>query len=271
MLAERLIYGFIIYTYALSLLFSLSDTLAPNRRKARLGRLLLLVVWLAQTAFFVVRVFSVFPLFTSFDALFFYSWVLVSFTLVLHIYSRMDLLVLFANLMGFVVLSFSLFTAQDVSVSQARLLLSELVFIHVTMATLAYAFFSLSTLFAALFLVGNHLLKKKKWNRTLHRLPSLGRLQAFSHWLAMSGVLLLFLSLILGSIWAYQQVGSNFWHDPKVYGSLVVLIAYALQLPRSTSENWHGPKRARLSIVAFLTIPINILLFGSGTSFHHWQ
>ncbi len=269
MLAERLIYVFIVYTYALSLFFSLADLLAPDGRKARWGRVLHLVVWLVLTAFLVVRILASFPLFASYDALLFYSWVLVSFSLVLHFYSRIDLFVFFANLIGFIVLSLSLFTVQHVSVDQAEPLLSELVFLHVTMATLAYAFFSLSTLFAVLFLIGNHLLKKKKWNRTLHRLPSLGRLQVFAHWLAIAGVVFLVLSLILGSIWAFQQVGSNFWRDSKVYGSVLVLIAYLFQLRRLNS--WSGPSRARLSIVAFLTIPLNILLFGEGTSFHQWQ
>lgn len=269
MLAERLIYLFIIYAYALSLFFSLADLLAPDGRKARWGCILHVVVWLAQTAFLLVRILVNFPLFASYDALFFYSWVLVTFSLVLHLYLRIDLFVFFANLIGFIVLSLSLFTVQHVSVDQAELLLSELVFIHVTMAILAYAFFSLSTLFAVLFLIGNHLLKKKKWNRTLRRLPSLGRIQTFGHWLAIAGVVFLVLSLILGSIWAYQQVGSDFWQDSKVYGSLLVLIAYLFQLRRLNS--WSGPSRARLSIVAFMTIPLNILLFGAGTSFHQWQ
>ncbi len=56
-------------------------------------------------------------------------------------------------------------------------------------------------------------------------LPSLGSLQHFSNRMVMIGVPLLILALVLGGIWANKQIGSGFWYDPKIFGSILVILS----------------------------------------------
>ncbi|GGE18337.1 hypothetical protein GCM10011571_20220 [Marinithermofilum abyssi] len=270
MFAEHWFYDFIIYIYALSLLFAFSDLLHPNKNARRLALWLLVVVWISQTVFFAVRLGEIFPALTGFDSLIFYSWALVTFTLIINRFYRMDLFVFAANVVGFAVSAVNLFIRPETASALTGPLLSELVFIHVTLAFLAYALFSLSTVFAVLYLVGSYLLKQKRWNQTLRRLPSLGRLQELAYWMNVGGVPLLLLALVLGMIWAYQKVGGGFWYDPKIFGSLLVLAAYSTFLYQRVVKGWNGQRLAWWSVLSFCTILINYIISSAGLSFHQW-
>jgi HemX protein len=268
--AERWVIDFIIYLYTLSLLFSFSDLLHPNRRAHRLALGLLVAVWLAQSAFFAFRLSSWFPALTSFDALFFYSWMLITFTLLINAVYRMDLFVFSANLISFVVMTINLFVARDSGSPVSEILLSELVFIHVTMALVAYAAFSLSAVFSVLYLIGNTLLKQKRWNRVLRLLPSLDRLQSFSHRWVLIGVPLMLLSMILGLIWLHQKVPEAPWYDPKIAGSLLVFAAYGVHLYFRLTGKWQGRRLAWWNLLSFFTVLVNMSISGTGLSFHRW-
>lgn len=269
MFAQHWYYDLIIYIYALSLLFSFSDLLQPNRRNRRLALAFLIAVWSFQTVFLAWKAALQFPVLMGLDSLLFYSWALVTATLIIHWYTGIHLFLFAANLVGFAILAAHFFTSPAESPA-AQVLLSELVFIHVTLAFLAYALFSLSTVFACLYLVGNRLLKRKRWNQTLRRLPSLGKLQLLSHRLNMGGVPLLILALILGLIWARETLGIASWLDPKVIGSLLVLGAYSTSLYQRTRKRWGGQRLAWWNVFSFLTIVLNYLISNAGLSFHQW-
>ncbi|MDR6226446.1 cytochrome C assembly family protein [Desmospora profundinema] len=269
MFAQHWYYDLIIYIYALSLLFAFSDLLQSNRRNRRLALVFLVAVWSFQTVFLAWKAVAQFPVLTGLDSLLFYSWALVTATLIINWFARIHLFVFAANLVGFAILAAHFFTSPAES-PVAKVLLSELVFIHVTLAFLAYALFSLSTVFSGLYLVGNRLLKRKRWNQTLRRLPSLGKLQLFSHRLNMGGVPLLILALILGLVWAHETLGPASLLDPKVIGSLLVLGAYSTSLYQKVRKRWGGQRLAWWNVLSFFTIVINYLISSAGLSFHQW-
>ena len=267
---ERLLYDFIISLYALSLLFVFSDLVQPNRQGRRLGLLFLVAVWILQTVFFSWKVFDQYPALAGNDSLLFYSWALVTVTLVIKRLYRMDVIVFAGNLLGFAFLASHLFIAPTESSPLTEPLLSELVFIHAIMAFFAYVLFSLSTVCAALYLIGNYLLKRKRWNWTLRRLPSLGTLQLFAYRLNMIGVPLLMLALVLGLIWAHEKVEGGFWYDPKIFGSFLVLVAYGVYLYQRVVRGWNGQRLAWWSLLSFATIVVNYIISNAGLSFHQW-
>ncbi|PTX59371.1 HemX family protein [Melghirimyces profundicolus] len=270
MFAESWFYDFIIYVYALSLLFAFSDLMQPSRSSRRLALSFLMAVWFFQTVFFAWRTTEEFPRLAGLDSLLFYSWVLVTGTLVINRLYRMDFFVFAANLLGFGFLASNLYLSPEAASPLTEPLLSELVFVHVTLAFLAYAFFSLSTVCAVLYLVGDYLLKRKQWNRTLRRLPSLGSLQLFSYRLNMLGVPLLMLAMILGIVWAYEKVGGDFWYDPKIFGSFIVLAAYSVYLYQRVARGWNGRRLAWWGVISFFTVMVNYLISNAGLSFHQW-
>ncbi|MCF6092667.1 cytochrome c biogenesis protein [Microaerobacter geothermalis] len=272
MLALGWLYDVMIYMYALSVLFYFADFLSSNQRANRVAFWLLAVVWGMQTAFFMFSMLEkdYFPVLTLFETLFFYSWILVTLSLILNYFFKMDLFVFFTNVIGFSVLALNLFASHDTSPVVTEQLTSKLLFIHITMALLSYGAFSLSFIFSMMYLIQNKMLKKKQWTPLLRRLPSLDQLELFSFRLNVIGIPILLLSLILGIIWATVKVPGPFWYDPKVLMSLIVLFAFGFSLYQRITSRWMGKKLALWNIVAFTTVLLNYLVSGLYSSFHLW-
>lgn len=150
------------------------------------------------------------------------------------------------------------------------LLLTELVFIHVTIAMMSYAAFSLACISGGLYLVSNHLLKEKKWNRLLRILPSLDRLESFSVWSVVAGAVFLLISVLLGIIYGYQTVGNRLWLDPKLWGTFWVMILYGWIIWQWTRTRLTGRRLAWWSSLSFLSILLNYFITRTGVSFHQW-
>jgi HemX protein len=268
--AERWIYDFMIYVYALSLLFALADSLHPNKKSEWISYLFLAGVWIMQTSVFVIELGHYYSLSIPLDALFIYSWILIGFTLVMHLVYRMNIFYFIANFIGFIVFAINLFIPRPGSEELARLLLKELVLVHVTMAMMAYAAFSLASIGSGLYLVNNHLLKQKKWNHLLRQLPSLGRLEWFSIWLVVAGTVFLIVAMVLGVIYSYQAIGHMFWTDPKVWGSFWVALLYGWILYRWGRKQMMGRRLAWWNALAILAVLVNYVTIRSSESFHHW-
>nr|WP_283770920.1 cytochrome c biogenesis protein CcsA [Polycladospora coralii] len=205
------------------------------------------------------------------DSLFIYSWVLVSFTLIMHVIYPMPLLFFLTNFVSFLVLMIHVFVIQNVSDGLQELYVSNLVLVHLSMAIAAYAAFSLSSIGTLLYLVHTNLLKKKKWTRFTMQMPSLDRLFSFSNWLVIAGVLLMTIAIVLGSLYAYQFVGAGFWRDLKIWTSLFVLLAYGSVLVQWTASSWQRRRIAWWNTLSFLTILLNYFLSQSSLSFHNWM
>ncbi|WP_126427967.1 cytochrome C assembly family protein [Brevibacillus marinus] len=267
----RWIYDLTIFLYAASVLFYFNDFLLNNRKANLTAFALLAVVWLLQTVFFVSQMAAkpYFPVLTLFETLFFYSWVLVTVSLLINYFFRIDFLLFFVNVIGFVVLVLSMTVPETAPLAQMQSAVSELLFIHVTIAILSYVAFSLSLILSLMFLLQHNMLKQKKWSPLLRRLPSLDKLELFSHRMNMLGVPLLLLSIILGVIWAYLVYGGSFWLDLKVWMSLLVLVVYSVLLYRRLAEKWQGRKLVVWNVVAFSILILNVLSTNF-SSFHQW-
>ena len=269
---EGFIYDAIIYIYAISILLYFADFLNSSRKVNRIAFWLLAIVWILQSVFFVSSMVSkdYFPVLTLFETLFFYSWILVTLSLIINYFFRIDIFVFFTNIIGFSILAVNFFANQEATPIISERLTSDLLFLHISIAFFGYGAFCLSFIFSVMYIIQNRMLKKKVWNNLLQRLPGLGLLDLYSYRLYMLGVPLLLMSIILGVIWANIKVPSNYWVDPKVLMSFVVLTAYSLYLYQRVTYGWHGRKLALWNIGAFMLVLINYLLSGSVSSFHQW-
>ncbi|MGE5702960.1 MAG: cytochrome c biogenesis protein [Clostridia bacterium] len=266
------IYDVTIFLYAASVLFYFHDFLQSNREVNRMAFGLLAIVWCLQTIFFVSQMTAklYFPVLTLFETLFFYSWVLVTLSMILNYFFRIDLIVFFTNVIGFIALSFSMFAQDTGQLEQTRALTSELLFVHITLSIISYGAFSLSMIFSVMYLVQHHMLKRKRWTTVFRRLPSLDRLELFSDRMNMIGMPLLLLGVILGSIWAHLVLAAPFWMDTKVGTSVIMLIAYSIIMYQRYTEKWQGSKLATANLVAFSLLLINFLS-SDVSSFHRWM
>ncbi|EIT85359.1 negative effector of the concentration of HemA [Fictibacillus macauensis ZFHKF-1] len=267
------IYDTTIILYALSIIGYFIDFLQNNRKANRMAFWLLSFVWILQSMFFFQRMIVTGrpPLLTPFEGLFFYAWVLVTFSLLLNWFFKIDFLVFFTNVVGFFIMSFNLFApGEDTASSVSMSLISELLVIHVTMAFVSYGAFTLSFIFSMMYLLQYRLLKQKKWSKRLQRLGSLSVLEQLSFVLNMTGVPLLLLSLILGIIWAYIKVQAFSFLDVKVISSFIVLIVYSNFLYQKVAKGLQGKQMVFWNSAAFLVVLINFFLASTFTTFHFW-
>ncbi|MCM2976820.1 cytochrome c biogenesis protein [Priestia aryabhattai] len=267
------IYELIVILYAVSVLLYFIDFVQNNRKANSIAFWLLSIVWVLQTAFLILRMFETgrFPILTVSEGLYFYAWVLITLSLVVNRLFRVDFMVFFTNVIGFLIMAIHTFAPLETYTAvQSERLVSELLIIHITMAILSYGAFSVSFVFSALYLVQYNLLKKKKWGKRLLRIEDLTKLDYMSYVLILIGVPLLLLSLILGIIWAYIKYVDFHWYDTKVLGSFLMFVAYSAYLYARLRRGIQGKAIAMWNIGLFLVLLINFFLFGSLSNFHFW-
>ncbi|MDP4084532.1 MAG: cytochrome c biogenesis protein CcsA [Bacillota bacterium] len=267
------LHEFTVLLYAVSVLLYFFDFIYHNRKANRVAFWLLAFVWVLQTTFLFLYMEKTgrFPVLTIFEGLYFYAWVLITLSLGINRLLRVDFIVFFTNILGFIVMAIHTFApVQYQSKIIGEKLVSELLLIHITMAILSYGAFSLSFVFSLLYLIQYDLLKRKKWGKRLLRLADLNKLEFLSFVLAVVGVPMLMLSLILGLQWAFLKVPGMPWYDMKVIGSFIVLAAYSIYLYLRIGRNLSGKSLALWNVASFLIVLINFFLFGKLSSFHFW-
>ncbi|MCM2531493.1 cytochrome c biogenesis protein [Neobacillus pocheonensis] len=262
-----------VVLYAFSVLLYFYDFLNHNRKANRIAFWLLAFVWVLQTVslFYYMVKTGRFPVLTIFEGFYFYAWVLVTLSLGINRLLRVDFIVFFTNILGFIVMVIHTFVPQQYgSHVVGKQLVSELLLIHITMAILSYGAFSLSFVFSLLYLLQYDLLKRKKWGTRLLRLADLNTLERSSYILAVIGVPMLILSLILGLQWAFLKVPGMPWYDMKIIGSFLLLTAYSIYLYLHIVKGLAGKSLALWNVASFLIVLINFFLFGKLSSFHFW-
>jgi HemX protein len=205
------------------------------------------------------------------EGLYFYTWVLITLSVIINHLLKVDFIVFFTNILGFIVMVIHTFApVQYGSHIMGKQLISELLLIHITMAILSYGAFSLSFVFSLLYLIQYDLLKRKKWGKRLIRIADLEQLERLSYIFAVIGVPMLMLSLILGLQWAFLKLPGMPWYDIKIIGSFLLLIAYSIYLYLRIGKEQAGKSLALWNVASFLIVLINFFLFGKLSSFHFW-
>lgn len=268
-----LLYDVMTFIYAVSVLLYFIDFLQPNRKVNRTAFVLLSGVWLVQTVFFVLRMreLNYIPVLTTFETMIFFSWILITFSLVINFFYKIDLFTFFANVAGFAAVAFVTFTDKGAT-SLSASLQGDLLFLHVAMALLSYACFLLAAIFSIMYLIQEKLLKEKRWNDLFRRLPALDQLEHFSYRLVMFGFPLLLIAMILGAIWYNARFDHVLVFDPKPVVSVILLAVYGIYLYLRVSAGWLGRRLAWINITAFIGVILNYLFVGQLFSeFHHWR
>lgn len=272
-LNNSIIYHIAIILYACSVSLYFIDYFQSNRRANKIAFWLLSVVWVLYSIFMLLRATEaeINPILTLLSGIYFYVWLLITLSLMINRFMRIDFLVFFTNIIAFSVSAFSIFTPLGkMSPILANQLVSELVYVHIGMAIISYATFTVSFIFSIMYLIQYRLLKQKKWNARLRRLGNLPKLDSMSYGLNLFSVPFFLLAILLGCIWAYTKLDNFHWYDAKVIGSFIVLFVYCAGIYLRGSDTLQGKKIASWNIGAFLIMLINIFLFSSLSNFHFW-
>ncbi|PZX07042.1 HemX protein [Psychrobacillus insolitus] len=258
---------------SVSLVFYFIDYLNKDHYAHRIGVWLLSIVWFLQTVFLVMYIIETqrFPILSLFEGIYFYAWLIIALSLVLQMIFRLDLPAFFLNIIGFIFMTIHTFAPNQVQASSVGdALISELLFIHITIAIIAYAAFSLSFVFSTLYLILYRVLKQKKWTKQFSRLPSLQQAENAMTLSILTGIPLLFVSLVLGLEWAYVSLDVFSVLDFKIISSFVLLVIYVVILLLRKQSRVKGTNYAWIHIYAFLFVLINFLLGSKLSQFHFW-
>lgn len=271
MITKNWFFDAILYMYALSLLFTFSDFIQRNPSAKRMGTGLLALVWIMQTFLLVYQLIQSGQMidFSIFDSLFLFSWLLITLSLILTLFVRIEFVLFFISFAGFIVAAIAYFSDETMSPLVARFeVRDELLFIHVSLAIASYAAYFCSAIFSGMLLFLHAGLKKKQYSVTIRRMPSLGQTERFASRAVMVGTPLLLLSLIFGIVWIFMEKEWPLLLDMKVISSILILIIYGLYLWRQISAKTTWPRLAILNLVAFSLVFLSYMTSSWLSNFH---
>ncbi|MCK5680870.1 c-type cytochrome biogenesis protein CcsB [bacterium] len=139
--------------------------------------------------------------------------------------------------------------------------------LHVLLSFAGNAFLVLGCSTSVMYLIQEHLIKKKKIKGIFHKLPALQKLDELNYLCLRFGFPLLTLGIISGSVWASFAWGSHWSWDPKETWSLITWLLFAALLHGRMNSGWRGRKAALLTIIGFAAIMftflgVNLMLSG---------
>ncbi|WP_368652222.1 inner membrane protein YpjD [Ornithinibacillus sp. 4-3] len=271
MLESKWIFELLLIIYALSLVGYFIDFMKQNKKVNQLAFRLLCAVWLIQTAlllhqFFVLKTI---PFLTLNDGLFFYAWILITFSLILNQKFAVHFTIFFINVFNFIILLLSiLLNAQRLINQQSSQFIHEILLSHIVITIISYACLTLSFVFSLMYLIQYYLLKNKKAISFIWRFGNLKWLDHYSFMTVIIGVPLLIIGISCGIVWAYVSTTEFYWIDFKTLGSIIVVVVYMLYLFLRVVKKYKGKIVSVYNIGAFLLLLLNYFLFSLLSNFH---
>lgn len=189
------------------------------------------------------------------ESLCFFAWVITLSFIVAYFRYRINVLGAFVlPLVSYLVILSEIVWEENHSIPP--FLLSKWVYLHSTVAFVAYAAFFLTFISGILYLVQEKELKNKRFRFFYYRLPSLQVCDELLRKSLFAGFGLMSLTIVTGAFWA-QQAWGKFWSwDPKETASLITWAIYLALVHYRLSAGWRGRRAAYISIIGFASVLI---------------
>jgi cytochrome c-type biogenesis protein CcsB len=127
--------------------------------------------------------------------------------------------------------------------------------IHVVVAILATAFFTIAAAFHLSYLV-----KSGSKSKIMQVFPSLEALERYAYRFNVVGFVLWSFTLIAGAIWA-ERAWHRYWGwDTKEVWTFIIWVLYAGYLHAMATRGWNGKRAAWLGLIAFLSVIFNFTI-----------
>lgn len=137
-----------------------------------------------------------------------------------------------------------------------ELLTSRTFALHASLSIMGYTAMSLSTLYAIMYIIQNHNLKKRNLGKLFNQLPALSFLEKMSIQSAFIGIILLGIGLLLGHIQAEAIMGEFWPNDMKVIATDIVWALYLTGYIIAQYLRLNGKKMAYLSIAGYFILVV---------------
>ncbi|NGZ77533.1 cytochrome c biogenesis protein CcsA [Saccharibacillus alkalitolerans] len=262
-----------IYIYALSLLFYFSDCVSRSVRSRRIGAGLLGVTALLQFSVIAVRIVleGRVPIFSVYDFLFLFIFVLTSAGFGLALTQKAEFVVLLLGIVGFTASVLNEFWfpvgqhAEHIGYTQKLLLI-----LHVVLANLSLVALTIAAVFGILYLFLYAMLKRKKWNDMIRRLPSLEQTERWAHVSVLTGTPLLIVSLLVAFLLIVAQRRWEMLLDVKGITTFAALAVYGLYFLLKRTSKYSGFSIAKWTLAGYALVIIN-LLSNAFSEYHKWN
>lgn len=237
-----------------------------------MGTGLLIFVWVLQTVFLVMQLIAApnAPLLSLLQFMFLLSWLLVTISLFISLFFKIEYIVFIVNVIGFAVLLINLFSSP---IGEQRLenwqIVQEILILHVALAICGFAAFTVGTVFSGMYMYLHRKLKDKKWTDSVRRLPSLEKMDAYANFSLMIGTPLLILSLAVAISSVYMEGKLALLLDVKVILTLAAAAFYVLYFVKRISLRQTGYLLARWALFSYAMLLLNFSI-NSLSTFHHW-
>jgi len=142
---------------------------------------------------------------------------------------------------------------------------------HVSTALLGYTAISLSAAYGFLYLMLYHEIKSTRFGPIYNRLPNLEMLETMSNKAELFGFLMLSVAIVIGVVWLPRVFTQFSYWDPKLVGSIIIWLLYAIGLGAKRKFGLQGRKMMILTLIAFCFVFLSmtvINLYMSG--FHNF-
>ena len=209
------------------------------------------------------------PAASLYEALSFFAWALVGIYLLFDLRYRIAVLGAFVCPLALVLMIGG--SAAPKQVPAINPVLDSWWFpVHVTLAFLGYAVFSVAAMAGVMYLLQERRVKAKKFSGLFYRLPSLDTLDSINYKCLSFGFPLMTMGIISGAIWGNTAWGGYWRWDPKETGALMVWFLYAALLHGRLTIGWRGRRAAIFAILGFVCLlftflGVNLLLGGQHT------
>lgn len=246
----------------------LIDVIARRDQAGKAARWLLIGGFALHCANLVARFFEVgvTPVTNLHESLSFFAWTLVGTYFLFDLRYRLTVLGAFVSPLALVLMIAS--SAVPSAVIEINPVLQSWWFpVHVTLAFLGNAVFTVAFIAGIMYLLQERMLKSKKFSALFYRLPSLETLDNINYRCLTFGFPLMTMGIISGAVWANSAWGGYWRWDPKETWALITWFLYAALLHGRLTVGWRGRRAAIFAIVGFLCLlftflGVNLLLSG---------
>lgn len=261
-------------TYCLAVILLGMDFIQNRPKEKKYGLWILTGVWLLQTVALILQfVYSGrITIFNVYEGLYFFSWVLIGFSLMANKFLKIDFLLFLTNVIGFIMMIIYTFSNSRHFIGNKlhEQMISHLLVAHVVLAILSYGAFAISFVLSTMYLYQYKNLKQKKWGQNLFRIGDLDKLEKNSGNLVVVGLPFLFVALVLGLQWAYLKIPDVIWYDVKIIGSILLFIVYGFYVYLRNVRKFHGKNLAVWNVVGFIFVLLNFFVLNNFSKFHIW-
>lgn len=271
-LAMTRLYEMMVILYAICIVLYFIDYFYKQNKIRRIAFWLVSIVWIMQTAFLLLYVMETkrFPILSLIEGVYFYAWLLITISIILHCIARVDLPVFFINILGFIFVTIHLFAQDQINPALGETVISEMLVIHISFAILAYAAFTLAFVFSILYLILYRILKEKKYSKLWSRLPALNQIINWINKSILVAIPIFLISILLGLEWAFMTMEKFSIIDAKILGSFVITIIYFIIMILHRKGKLTGISYSWAQIYTFLLVVINFFLGSKLSGFHLW-